>query len=326
MFPGINLQSEKDSLVTQRRYCLISPVRDEAEFVRRTLDSVIAQSELPAKWVIVDDGSKDETPKILAEYAEKHEFIQIIKREDRGGRNVGPGVIDAFYRGYDQVNLEAYDFICKLDMDLDMPRQYFAILMNRMEIEPRLGTCSGKAYYPAPQNIEKSFAGPLISEHCGDEASVGAAKFYRRECFEAIGGFVRQVMWDGIDCHRCRMAGWIARSWDEPNLIFLHLRPMGSSDQSIFVGRMRHGFGQWFMGTGLVYISASAIYRMTKRPFVIGGLGMLWGYAKAMMTGKPRYDDLKFRKYLRKYHRSCLFRGKAEATRILDREIQVTFR
>ena len=306
--------------MTQRRYCLISPVRDEAEFARRTLDSIVEQSELPAKWVIVDDGSTDETPQILNEYAAKYPFIQIIRRKDRGVRKVGPGVIEAFYEGYDQIDLSAYDFVCKLDLDLDMPRKYFAVLMDRMEEEPRLGTCSGKAYYPAAQNLDKNFSGALISEHCGDEASVGAVKFYRLSCFEDIGGFVRQVMWDGIDCHRCRMKGWIACSWDEANLNFIHLRPMGSSDQSIFVGRMRHGYGQWFMGTGLIYIIVSALYRMTKRPFFIGGFGIFWGYIKTMLNGEPRYEDLNFRRYLRQYHWSCLFRGKAEATEIINQK------
>ncbi len=310
--------------MTQRQYCLISPVRDEAEFVRRTLDSIVAQSEQPAKWLIVDDGSSDETPKILSEYAKQYSFIQIVRREDRGARKVGPGVIDAFYEGYEQIDPSTYDYICKLDMDLDMPPRYFAILMDRMEQQPRLGTCSGKAYYPAPQNIDKSFSGPLISEHCGDEASVGAVKFYRRACFEDIGGFVRQVMWDGIDCHRCRMKGWIACSWDEPELNFLHLRPMGSSDQSIFVGRMRHGFGQWFMGTGPTYLCVSALYRMTKRPFIIGGLGILWGYTKAMITAQPRYEDMNFRRFLRSYQWSSLLRGKAQATEILNKKTQTT--
>ena len=90
-----------------------------------------------------------------------------------------------------------------------------------------------------------------MSERHGDDTSLGMTKFYRVACFKAIGGFVREVMWDGIDCHRCRMKGWIACSWDEPELRFVHLRPMGSSQQSIYAGRMRHGSGQYFMGTGL---------------------------------------------------------------------------
>ena len=301
-----------------RRYCLISPTRDEAAYARRTLDSVIGQSEPPARWVIVDDGSTDATPDILAEYAARHDWITVVTRTDRGKRKVGPGVIDAFYAGYDRVDPSAFDFVCKFDLDLDLPPTYFATLMDRMEAEPRLGTASGKAYYPAPANIDKSFNGPLISEACGDEMSVGMIKFYRTECFEQIGGFVRQVMWDGIDCHRCRMHGWIARSWDDPELRFLHLRPMGSSHKGIFTGRMRHGFGQWFMGTSLPYMTASALFRMTRPPLIVGGAAMWWGYVKSMLTGQPRYDDPAFRKFLRRYQWSALLRGKAEATRRLD--------
>ncbi len=90
-------------------------------------------------------------------------------------------------------------------------------------------------------------------------------------------------MWDGIDCHRCRINGWIACSWDDPEIRFIHLRPMGSSQQNILVGRMRWGFGQYFMGTGPVYMAASAVFRMKKRPFIIGGLCMMWGYVRSWL-------------------------------------------
>ncbi len=299
---------------TGRRYCLISPVRDEAEFARRTLDSVLGQTEPPTKWVIVDDGSTDETPQILAEYAAKYPCLQIVHRTNHGARRVGPGVIEAFYEGYRAINPQDYDFVCKFDLDLDLPEQYFETLIEQMQRHPRLGTCSGKAYYPAESNADKSFDGELVSEMCGDEMSVGMIKFYRRTCFEEIGGFVSQVMWDGIDCHRCRMFGWIACSWDAPELRFLHLRPMGSSHKGIFTGRQRHGFGQWFMGTGLAYMSASALFRMTRPPVVLGGLAMWWGYVKAMLADNPRYEDPLFRRFLRSYQWACLFKGKTKAT------------
>ncbi|MEM9881647.1 MAG: glycosyltransferase [Planctomycetota bacterium] len=301
-----------------RRYCLISPTRDEAEFARRTLDSVCGQTEPPAMWVVVDDGSTDATPGILKEYARRYPFIRVVTRTDRGQRKVGPGVIDAFYAGYDTIDPADFDYVCKLDLDLDLPRNYFATLMDRMEADPQLGTASGKAYYPGPSNTEKTFDGELISEACGDEMSVGMIKFYRTECFAEIGGFVRQVMWDGIDGHRCRMTGWAARSWDDEALRFLHLRPMGSSHKGIFTGRMRHGFGQWFMGTSLPYMAASAAFRMTRPPVVVGGLAMLAGYLKAMLTGQPRYDDPAFRRFLRRYQWAALLRGKAAATAALD--------
>ncbi|NQZ67468.1 MAG: glycosyltransferase, partial [Lentisphaeria bacterium] len=262
------------------------------------------QSILPALWVIVDDGSTDRTPEILASYADRFEWIQIIRRDDRGDRAVGPGVIDAFYAGYDTINSTDFDFICKFDLDLDIPETYFAELMTRMAANPRLGTCSGKPYYVD----EKS--GKLISEKCGNEMSVGMTKFYRTDCFIEMGGFVREVMWDGIDCHRCRMLGWLACSWDSPELQFIHLRPMGSSQQGIMTGRMRHGYGQYYMGTGLLFMMASAAFRMSRPPLISGGLAMLFGYLRSYYRREERYNDLKFRRFLRAYQWHCLLHGK----------------
>src|SRR5439155_17879787 len=103
----------------RRRYVLISPCRDEAAFMRRTLDSVAAQSVPPALWVVVDDGSADETPKILAEYAQRLPWLRVVRRERSKERSVGPGVVDAFYAGLETIHLEEFDYLCKLDTDLD---------------------------------------------------------------------------------------------------------------------------------------------------------------------------------------------------------------
>ncbi len=289
-------------------YVLITPCRNEADFMRKTLDSVINQSILPNLWVIVDDGSTDDTPAILKEYSEKNSFITVLTRENRGHRSVGPGVIEAFYYGYDTVDTEQFDFICKFDLDLDLPPKYFEILIQRMNANPRIGTCSGKAYFKDKKT------GELINEISGDEMSVGMTKFYRRTCFEEIGGFVRQVMWDGIDCHRCRQLGWIAVSWDEPGLQFIHLRPMGSSQNSIFTGRMRHGFGQYFMGTGVVYMFASSVFRILHPPYFVGGMAMFWGYVKSALTQCPRLENKELRQFINQYQWACLLKGKAKAT------------
>jgi glycosyltransferase involved in cell wall biosynthesis len=299
-------------MTVDRSYVLISPCRDEARHMRRTLDSVAKQTVPPALWVVVDDGSTDESPAILQEYAARLPYLHIVRRADRGKRSVGPGVIEAFYAGLDTVSLKDFSYLCKLDLDLDLPPRYFELLMSRMEAEPRLGTTSGKPYFV------DSKSGALVSELCGDEMSVGMTKFYRRACFEEIGGFVREVMWDGIDCHRCRMLGWIAESVDEEDIRFIHLRAMGSSQKGIWTGRVRWGFGQYFMGTAPSYLTASAVFRMSRPPLVVGGLAMLWGYCKSAAQRAHRYDDPDFRNFLRAYQRACLLRGKKTATRLAN--------
>ena len=299
-----------------RRYALISPCRNEARFIKTTLDSVISQSELPALWVIVDDGSTDETKDILTQYSAQYPWIKVVAKPDRGHRAVGPGVIEAFYVGLEALCLSEFDFICKLDVDLDLPPRYFEILMDRMQADPRLGSASGKPYY-------RSTTGAWVSEKCGDEMSVGMTKFYRTSCFQDIGGFVREVMWDGIDCHKARQRGWVVRSWDEPDLQFHHLRPMGASDNNILTGRARHGFGQYFMRSDPLYFSATAVFRMTRPPYVIGGLAMLYGYARAWWSGARQLDDPELCDFIRAYQRQALLGGKARTIAAIETRQEV---
>lgn len=283
-----------------------------------------SQSVPPALWVIVDDGSSDATPAILAEYAARFPWIRTLRRADRGDRKLGGGVIDAFYAGYETIDPEAYEFVCKLDLDLVLPPRYFEILMARMAANPRIGSCSGKAYFPARAEAGASPTFPIdardgyVSERIGDDHALGMVKFYRTACFRQIGGFVREIMWDGIDSHRCRQLGWIAVSWDDPDLRFVHLRPMGTSHHDWWTGRVRHGFGQYYMGTGPAWMLASALYRMTRPPRIVGGVAMLWGYAKSMLARAPRYGGREFRRFLRRYQRACLWKGKARALAELD--------
>jgi poly-beta-1,6-N-acetyl-D-glucosamine synthase len=298
-----------DNLVpVDRRYCLITPCRDEAQYARRTIESVAAQTVPPALWVIVDDGSSDDTAAIVEEYASRLPYIRLIRRADRGHRRVGGGVVEAFNVGYASIGSETFPYLCKMDLDLVLPTGYFEGLIRRMEAEPRLGSTSGKPWFVHPRT------GALVPEVCGDEMSVGMTKFYRQACFTEIGGFVPQVMWDGIDCHRARMLGWLAESVDTEALRFIHLRPQGASQTGILTGRLRAGFGQYYMGTAPLYYGASAVYRAFEHPALVGSLAMLWGYARSAIRGLPRYDDPAFRTFLREYQYACLRYGKAAAT------------
>jgi biofilm PGA synthesis N-glycosyltransferase PgaC len=310
--PG--LFGEARFLEAGRRYLLVSPCRDEAAYIRRTLDSVAGQSIPPALWIAVDDGSTDRTPAILADYAGRLPFLRVVRRTDRGRRSVGPGVVEAFYAGLEGIDLDRFDYLCKLDMDLDVPPRYFELLMRRMEAEPRLGTTSGKPFFIHPRT------GRLVPEFVSDEMSLGASKFYRVACFREVGGFVRQVMWDGIDCHRARMLGWLAESVDDEGLRLLHLRPMGSSQNGIWNGRVRAGFGQYFMGTSPLYQLAVAAFRLPKHPPLYGSAAMLWGYFSSAARGAPRYDDVEFRRFLRRYQHLALRVGKREAIKRINQE------
>lgn len=273
------------------RLLVISPVRNEAAYLQHTIDSMVAQTCRPLVWIIVDDGSTDDTAAIADRAAAGNDWIQVVKRADRGARKVGGGVVDAFYDGLAEIDLGEFDFLCKLDGDLKFRPTYFERLFERFRDDPSLGTASGKSWI--------HMGNRMVAERTSDEFSQGQSKLYRVSCFQDIGGFVREVMWDGIDCHRCRMKGWKACSFGDEELRFIHLRPMGSSVKNIFTGRLRWGRGQFFMGTHWLYILAIAGYRMLERPWCVGGMLILIGYLSAALRRLPRYEDLEFRRHLR---------------------------
>jgi glycosyltransferase involved in cell wall biosynthesis len=301
---------------TRGTYCLISPARNEAQYIRKTLDSVLAQTVLPKRWVIIDDGSTDETPQILADYAAKHDLIEVHTRANRGRRALGGGVVEVFNSGLELLADDPSEFVCKLDVDLVLPPRYFERLLEEMAADERLGSVSGKPYFW----VGAEGCSELKSERIADDVSVGASKFYRRAFLDDIGGLVKGLIWDGVDCYRGRMLGWRSKSIDDPELRFIHLRPMGSSDRGILYGRMRLGEGYWFIGAAPSFVLASAAYRLTHKPALVGSLATLWGYLRAWIKRAPRYDDLEFRRFLRRYHRAVLLRGKSRTVEMFDRQ------
>ncbi len=294
-----------------RRYVIISPCRDEAKLCHFTLDSVIAQTIQPVDWIVVD-GSSDHTPEILEAYAQQHDFIKVIHEREGGHRRIGPGVVEAFNKGLASINLDDYDYICKLDMDVELPPAYFENLMERMEANPRLGTCSGKPYFLNPTT------GQLISEKSSDAISVGMVKFYRVACFQDIGGFINQLGWTTIDCLHCRMRGWQARSWNDPEIRFTEHRMAGGSHRGILTGRMREGYARYISGTLPAYFFATAVFRMTRPPTLIGGLAMIWGYMMGALKRSKRYDDPETLRVMHWYEWNSLLKGRHRATELLE--------
>ena len=279
------------------RLVIISPIRDEERTIHQTIACMEQQTVKPVLWVMVDDGSSDRTPEILRETAARLPWVKVVTRNNRGFRKVGGGVIDTFYAGLDAVDVD-YDFVAKMDVDLEFGPTYLETIFQYFAEDPQLAAASGKVYRPEGDGE--------VEEFMIDEMVAGQFKLYRREAFERIGGFVREVMWDGIDFHKCRQAGLRTRSIDDPALRLRHLRLMGSSDRSVYVGRMRHGRGQWFMGTSLPYMVATGLFRMHEKPYVLGGACMVIGYLQAALERQPRFSETRFRRELRRWQRQRL--------------------
>jgi glycosyltransferase involved in cell wall biosynthesis len=271
---------------------IVSPCRDEEATLPNTIDCMRSQIHPPEQWVIVDDGSTDRTREILADAEREIPWLRVVRRADRGARKLGGGVIDAFYDGLETVDVD-YDFIAKMDVDLEFSPRYLERILEDFDRDPKLAAASGKVYRLEGDRI--------VEEFMIDEMVAGQFKLYRRDAFERIGGFVREVMWDGIDFHRARMEGFRTASLRDPELRIVHLRLMGSSDVSIYRGRLRWGRGQWFMGSAFPYVLASGIFRMGERPYVIGGLLIIVGYILAALQRKPRYEGGAFRRELRRW-------------------------
>jgi poly-beta-1,6-N-acetyl-D-glucosamine synthase len=265
---------------------IISPVRDEAKYVQKTLEAMLAQTVQPQEWLFVDDGSSDETPAIIDSYANRHPWIRVVRRNNRGFRQLGSGVIAAFNHGRNLLEKPDYRYIAKLDGDMSFTPRYLEIMLERLESDARLAAVSGKVFRPEGDSY--------VEEFIIDEMVAGQFKLYKRAAFDDIGGFAQTILWDGIDIHRCRMKGYHTLSFHDPEARLIHHRLMGSSDRNVFKGRVRLGRGIWFMGYHPLYALASGIFRMHEKPYVIGGIVIIGAYISAAIRRDPRYPDAEF--------------------------------
>ena len=180
-----------------------------------------------------------------------------------------------------------------------------------MDADPYLGTCSGKSFYRHPKT------GAEVDEMHGDEQSAGPVKFYRRTCFEAIGGFEKDVGWDAYDCHKARWMGWRAQSWRDPEIRFEHLRPMGSSQKSIYHGRIRHGRGAYLLGTHPFFFCLTALRRaVLQRPYVTGTFYFAYGYFQAAFSRAKRHGDADITRFVQRFQLRALIKGKRESAEL----------
>ncbi len=277
-------------------YVLITPARNEADFIGLTLESMAAQTRPPLKWVIVSDGSTDGTDEIVASYAATHPWIELLRMPERKERHFA-GKVMAFNAGWARVKELPYDVIGSLDADISFDAEYFAFLMSKFAENPRLGV-GGTPFTEGHGTYDFRFSS---IEHVS-----GACQLFRRECFDAIGGYT-PIRGGGIDLVAvvsARMKGWQTRSFTEKTCF--HHRKMGSGMNRGLRVPYELGRKDYRLGGHPLWQITRAFYQMRNRPFVVGGLLMLAGYYGALLTRQPRAVSPEF----------TAFRGKEQMQRL----------
>ncbi|HUY12650.1 MAG TPA: glycosyltransferase family A protein [Terriglobia bacterium] len=270
------------------KYAVITPVRDEEAYLRFTLECVIAQTIRPSEWVIVNDGSTDGTGAIIDEYARQHSWIHGVHRANRGHRKSGGGVIEAFNDGYATLSCSDWDFIVKLDGDLSFEPDYFEKCFEYFEREPGLGVGGGVIYHVLDGNAELEL-GPAFHVR-------GATKIYRRACWEGIGGFWPAPGWDTLDEVKANMLGWTTKSF--PDLQLWHHRFTGSADGR-WGGIVKNGKSDYISGYHPLFMLAKCISRLVHKPYVVGSLGLAYGFVTGYLKRIPQVNDPELIRYLR---------------------------
>lgn len=270
------------------QYVIITPVRDEERHIESTIASVINQTVPPVEWVIVDDGSADNTGRIIDQYAARFPWIHVVHCKNRGFRKAGGGVINAFYAGYDTLRREDWEFIVKLDGDLTFSPDYFQKCLEHFDNQPRLGIGGGEVYHRFGEEL-KLEANPRFHVR-------GATKIYRRACWEAIGGLWVDAGWDTIDEVKANMLDWKTSSF--PELRLLHHRLTGSAE-GLLRDRVKHGLACYVSGYHPLFMLAKCVFRLIQKPYLIGSAAILYGFVRAYLTDVPRVSDCQMISYLR---------------------------
>ena len=278
-------------------YAVVSPVRNEAKYLQLTIDSMLLQTIKPAHWIIVNDGSTDETGRIAEAAAFSVPWITVINRSDRGFRKAGSGVVDAFYEGHRLIEGKPFNYIVKLDGDLSFAPDYFEKCFEHFDACERLGIAGGTVCINLAGAIEvESKVDPRFHVR-------GATKIYRWACWQDIGELVRMPGWDTMDEVKANMLGWVTLTLSDLRIV--HHRPTGAA-YGAWRDRVKNGLGCYIMGYHPLFMFLKSIRRITERPYVVGSCGLLFGFIKGYVSRAPRIQDKPLIKYFRRQQMSRL--------------------
>jgi biofilm PGA synthesis N-glycosyltransferase PgaC len=287
-----NTESQKSMSVATLQtasvtYCIITPVRDEEEFIGSTIEAVAAQTIRPAEWIIVDDGSADRTGFIIEQYALKYSWIRPARRENRGFRSTGGG-IEGFLYGVEMLKTQDWEFLINLDGDLTFSPQYFEKCFEYFRKNPDLGIGGGTIY--------NKVGDQLYLEKCVDFHVRGATKIYRRQCWDSLGGMLRGLGWDTVDEVKAHMRGWSTFAF--PDLQLVHHRATGSA-LGPWNDAVKNGHSDYIVGYHPLFFAAKCARRLFRPPYLVGALALAYGFLRGYLRRSPRVDDAEFIRYIR---------------------------
>jgi poly-beta-1,6-N-acetyl-D-glucosamine synthase len=281
-------------------FVIVTPVRNEARYLPLTIRCVLAQSVRPLRWVLVDDGSTDQTAQVIDEAAAGHDWIQAVHRPDRGRRVAGSGVMEAFYDGFRLVEQEPWEFIVKLDGDLSFEQDYFGRCFSEFTAHPRLGMGGGLICIESKGCLEPEYPDPRFHVR-------GPTKIYRRKCWDQIGGLIRAPGWDTYDQIKANMLGWETQTFGDIRLV--HHRPTGGAYGS-WSNWKKNGFANYVVGYHPVFMLFKCVQRFFRKPYAVAGLGLMTGFVGGYARRIPQVAEPEVIRYLRtEQMRRLMLRG-----------------
>jgi len=268
-------ENKTDQRASVPLYVVVTPARNEEAFIEKTIETVIRQTVLPQKWVIVNDGSTDATGSIVGKYAEKYEWLELVNLPVRKERNFAAKV-HAFNAGLERLKDVPYEIIANLDGDVGLDEDHFEFLLNKFKDDSGLGV-AGTIFR------EEGGYSSETSSFEGQNHVSGQCQVFRRKCFEDIGGYYanKEGGIDWIAVTTARMMGWKTRSYREKS--FFHFRHLGTAERGILASSFSYGEKDYYLGGHPIWELFRVTYRLTKPPYLVDGLALGLGYGWAMI-------------------------------------------
>jgi biofilm PGA synthesis N-glycosyltransferase PgaC len=275
---------------SKTRYVLITPVRNEEAFIEKPLRAVVAQTIPPARWAIVSDGSTDRTDEIVQSYADRFEFITLLRRDEDKRRSFGSKAL-AFKVGYDSIKDLDFDFIGNLDADISFAPDYYERIMERLAADPKLGITGGIAF-----SFEK---GQFVRVVSSLNHASGPVQFFRRECYDQIGGFppLRHGGIDSAAIVNAQMKGWRVRSFED--ILVYHHRPEGHHAGGYLKAHFQAGRKEYALGSRPSFALLKSVRRFQEHPLVLGGMVRYAGFLRSFLAREKREVSPEFVQFVR---------------------------